>query len=61
MENLCQYKIKVKGTKLACKKLVSMTPIYEGAKEIIFEDGLDDDFSLVFSGNSETPEDILKF
>ena len=53
MDNLCLYKIKVKGSRLACKKLLEMMPIFQGEKETILEEGSNDDYTLVFSGNCE--------
>ena len=51
MANICLYKIKVKGSKKACYKLVDMMPLYSGEKEYISEDGTDEDFTLVFTGD----------
>ncbi len=51
MANICLYKVKVKGTKKACYKLVHMMPLYSSEKEYISEEGSDDDFTLVFSGD----------
>ena len=35
MANICLYKIKVKGSKKSCYKLVDMMPLYSGEKEYI--------------------------
>lgn len=51
MANICLYKIKVKGSKKACYKLVDMMPLYSGEKEYISEEGTDEDFTLVFTGD----------
>ena len=51
MANICFYKIKVKGTKAACFALVDMMPLYSGEKEYISQEGTDDDFTLVFTGD----------
>ena len=51
MANICMYKIKVKGTKQACYALVNMMPLYSCEKEYLNEEGTDEDFTLVFSGD----------
>lgn len=51
MANVCLYKIKVKGTKKACYKLVDMMPLYSGDKEYLSAEGTEEDFTLVFLGD----------
>lgn len=51
MANICLYKVKVKGRKKVCYKLIDMMPLYSYEKIIISEEGTDDDFTLVFSGD----------
>lgn len=51
MANICVYKIKVKGNQTACYRLINMMPLYCGEKEILFEEGTEDDFTLVFKGD----------
>lgn len=50
MANICLYKIKVKGTKDACYALINMMPLYSWEKDILFEDGEDDNYALIFTG-----------
>lgn len=50
MANICLYKIKVKGTKNACYALINMMPLYSWEKDILSEDGEDDDYTLIFTG-----------
>lgn len=51
MANICLYKIKVNGNKRACYALIDMMPLYSGEKYIIREEGSDDDYTLVFTGD----------
>ena len=51
MANVCLYKIKVKGSKKACYKLVDMMPLYSGDKEYLSAEGTEEDFTLVFLGD----------
>jgi hypothetical protein len=51
MANICMYKIKVVGTKQACYALVNMMPLYSYEKEFLSEDGNDNEFTLVFTGD----------
>lgn len=51
MGNTCLYKILVKGKKKACYKLIEMIP--NSNKVIIKEEGVDDNFELIFSGECE--------
>lgn len=51
MGNTCLYKILVKGKKKACYKLINMIP--NSNKVIIKEEGTDDNFELIFSGECE--------
>jgi len=48
--NICLYKIKVKGTKDACYALINMMPLYSWEKEVLSEEGGDDDYTLIFTG-----------
>ena len=50
MANICLYKIKVKGTKDACYALINMMPLYSWEKDILSEEGEDDDYTLIFTG-----------
>ena len=51
MANICLYKIKVNGSKKACYALINMMPLYSGDKYIIREEGSDDDYTSVFTGD----------
>ena len=51
MANICLYKILVKGPKRACYALIDMMPLYSCEKEILREEGTDDQFELVFLGD----------
>lgn len=51
MANVCRYKIKVIGRKSSCYALINMMPLYVGEKEILFEEGTDDDYTLIFKGD----------
>lgn len=51
MANICLYKIIVKGTKNACYALVNMMPLYSGEKEYVEENGTDDEYQLLFTGD----------
>lgn len=51
MANICLYKIKVKGTKKACHKLIHMMPLYSGDKDVLREEGTDENYELVFTGD----------
>ena len=51
MANICLYKIKVVGRKRACYALIDMMPLYSGDKDIVFEDGTDEEYSLIFTGD----------
>lgn len=50
MANVCQYKIQVTGTKVACNALINMMPLYCDEKEILSEEGTDEKYTIVFSG-----------
>ena len=43
MANICLYKIKVRGTRDACYALINMMPLYSWEKEILSEEGTDED------------------
>ena len=51
MANICLYKVMVKGRKKVCYKLVDMMPLYSSEKILLREEGTDEDFTLVFSGD----------
>ena len=51
MANICLYKIKVKGRQQACYALVNMMPLYSSEKDYLLEEGTEDDFTLVFTGD----------
>ena len=53
MANICIYKVKVCGRKLACYKLIHMMPLYTSDKEILYEDGDDDNYTLIFNGDTK--------
>lgn len=50
MANLCLYKIKVNARKKACYALIDMMPLYDWDKEILLEEGTDDDYTIIFTG-----------
>ena len=50
MANICLYKVMVKGPKLNCYKLVDMMPLGDWEKDYLFEEGTDDNFTLIFIG-----------
>lgn len=50
MANICLYKIKVRGRQRACYALVDMMPLYSWEKEMLSEEGTEEDFTLVFLG-----------
>lgn len=50
MANICLYKVKVCGKKINCYKLIDMMPLYSWEKDILFEDGTDENFTLIFTG-----------
>lgn len=51
MANICLYKILVKGRKKACYKLIDMMPLYSSEKYIVREEGTDEKYELVFTGD----------
>lgn len=51
MANICIYKVMVKGRKRACYALVDMMPLYTSDKEMLIEEGTEEDFTLVFTGD----------
>lgn len=51
MANICVYKIKVCGPQTACYRLINMMPLYCGEKEIHLEEGTEDNFTLIFTGD----------
>lgn len=51
MANICLYKVKVKGTKKACYKLVDMMSLYSWDKIFLSSEGTDEDFTLIFLGD----------
>ena len=50
MANICLYKIKVKGTKLSCEKLIDIMPLYNWEKYILDTKGEEEDYEIVFLG-----------
>ncbi len=57
MANICYYKIKVKGSRKSCYKLIDMMPVYSGEIVIIDELGSDKDYSLIFEGSCKNEID----
>ena len=51
MANACLYKIKVVGPKLACYKFIDTMPAFNRDKEILSEEGTDDNYTLVLIGD----------
>ena len=51
MANICIYKIKVKGRKLACEALMAMMPLFTADIDIFLEEGTEDDYTIGFSGD----------
>lgn len=50
MANICLYKIKVKGSKLACESLMYMMPLYSWEYDVLSSEGTEDDYTMVFTG-----------
>lgn len=51
MANACLYKIKLQGPKLACYKFIDMMPAFNRDKDILSEEGTDDNYTLVMIGD----------
>lgn len=51
MANICLYKIKIQGSQTACYKFIDMMPAYNRDKDILFEEGTDDNYTLIMIGD----------